>query len=420
MALCTALATDDFPHGVVLFCGDDLAEALHPVVPVSQPAFLCNTDFDTSSILQALQQRREQTCGVVVIDGDQATLGNFVSSGGGSTKSKVAKVARITSNIASRTRRGGSSAARLSRNRDIEELSFLRKVAAKLLEHFGDLSRIVIGGRADMKKKLVAELPSNVQTTLAPLVDLNHHADEDGLHAMLQHAQAAIQGLKSHNTNVIVEHFMESVSRPDCDDSTFACYGVTQTKAALRLGAVQDLIVAATSNATSMIFKPDWKALASAVGANYLEVYPKSETGVHFCEGFGVGACLRYAVSNSLLEDNENEDAPELADEVVSAGKDQPSSHEVESESDTNSTAPSQSDGLLKTWLVQALTTAFQDTAAAECLAIGADLIISDDSSSVEERLDAVVDMLRGEGVPEDVLSELNCHLCDHFDMDIA
>ena len=48
------------------------------------------------------------------------------------------RIARMQSHIASRTRRGGQSAPRFSRSRQLEELEFLRKVAARAaqaLEH---------------------------------------------------------------------------------------------------------------------------------------------------------------------------------------------------------------------------------------------------------------------------------------------
>jgi len=61
-----------------------------------------------------------------------------------------------------------------------------------------------------------------------------------------------------------------------------------------------------------------------------------------------------------------------------------------------------------------------QDTSAAESLAVCADLVLSDESTPADERLEGTVDMLRAEGVPEDMLLVLACHIADHFSIESA
>jgi len=56
-----------------------------------------------------------------------------------------------------------------------------------------------------------------------------------------------------------------------------------------------------------------------------------------------------------------------------------------------------------------------QDIAAAEALAIGTELVLCDDALEIEERIENAVQMLRDEGVHEDVLMELSVHAADHF-----
>merc|ERR1719487_808583 len=104
-----------------MFCSSEVSAVMHPLEPLTHHMLVCGQHFDTSMVKDALKVRRELTVGVVVIDGDEATLGTMAASMVGSSQSaKVAEVARFHANIASRTRRGGQSATRYSRNRDGE------------------------------------------------------------------------------------------------------------------------------------------------------------------------------------------------------------------------------------------------------------------------------------------------------------
>merc|ERR1711976_1123284 len=111
---------------------------------------------------------------------------------------------------------------------------------------------------------------------------------------------------------------------------------------------------------------------------------------------------LRWHVDPSLLD----EPVPTCVDESCDASGD-------ESDASTTSTTASKSDDLLLRWLEGALNRALNDSSAAEALTMCADVILSDDSSTLEERLQNTIDMLRAEGVAEEVLSEFSVHIFD-------
>lgn len=427
--LCSVLAPNDFPHGAVLFCSIEVSEVFHPTQPILRQTVICKRSFDTSTVREALTLRRKFTYAIAVVDGDEATLGTLLLPSTGPCRGlRVAKVAHVTANIASRTRRGGQSAARFSRNRDLEELAYLRKVAEIMREVFGDLSVIVIGGRADLKRKLISELPSVMQNRVERIVDLQCHANQAGLQEMVKHAQDVAFLIAEREKDGAVQNFLELMARTTGHEAPLICYGEMHTMAALQMGLVRELLVASNPYGKSVEGYDRWHKLATAAGANLVELSPRSELQSQFCDGFGVGACLRYAISPEMLEDRvlHGESHSRLPYGSLNIGSenlvksplgepDKVGGMEETSDGDGRSTAPSEADNALRNWLNEALALALQDTAAAESLATGSELVIFDDTLAIEERVEAVTEMLRGEGVPEEVLIELAMHIFDHF-----
>mmetsp|Transcript_126443 Transcript_126443/g.393538 ORF Transcript_126443/g.393538 Transcript_126443/m.393538 type:complete len:421 (-) Transcript_126443:138-1400(-) len=412
-ALWRTLAPSKFPNGVVIFCSCDLSEVLHPPQPLSGCALHCGPRFDDAAVREAIRVRRQFTYGVVVVDGGEATLGVLQATPAGAAPEPAAKLSHLSANIASRTRRGGQSAARYSRSRDGEELAFLRKVAEAVGEAFGDVRGLLVGGRADLKRRLLAELPDPMRARVSLVVDLPCRADARGLQQTAARLGEVVEAQKRQETEVAVARFMELVQQAGgCEAATTVCYGSVETEAALRLGVVEELLVASESVAGGGFSGPSvvWRELAAASGASLVQVVPTTDLALRFSEGFGVGAVLRYAVEPDLLQE------PSPVDPFMPAELEKlPSIPQEESDCDVASTAASEADGLLLRWLRQVLSPALGDAAAAEALATCAELVLLDESTPPRERIVSTLEMLRGEGIPEDVLAELACHATDEL-----
>lgn len=423
MTLWSALAPKDFPNGVVIFCSSDVSEVFHPSQPLLQRTLVCGQHFDTSEVKTALKVLQTLTYGVVVVDGDEATLGTMVVSVEGVNHStKVCKLAHVSANIASRTRRGGQSATRYSRNRDAEELAFLRKISGIMSEAFAGLRGILVGGCADMKNKLKEELPPSIRICVARVVDIPHAANFDGLQKMVSHInEVAIEDHEQEEKRAVVR-FMELLAQTETHSAPLVCYGEAHTKAALQMGAVREVLVSVDPAGFLFRQKDVWIELATASGASVVEVHPRSYVENRFCNGFGIGACLRYPVDPFLLEEGVDFKEPKNTHNAAVAAlteSGRPASCELDSDIESNTTAPSEADTLLHEWLREVLTLALHDGITAESLAIGTELVLFDDTLAVEERLQNASEMLLGEGVPKDVLDELAYHVCDYFGMDL-
>lgn len=317
---------------------------------------------------------------------------------------------------------------RYSRNRHAEELAFLRKVVGVMSGSFGGVRGILVGGRADMKHKLKTELPISMRDRVARAVDLPCHANADGLQKMAGQIQEVAVSDQEQEAEAVVVRFMELLAQTDMHEAPLVCYGEVETMAALQMGAVQMLLVAVTPTESSCNNKDRWGELAAASGASLVEVHPRSCMGTKFCKGFGIGTCLTYSVDRALLDSDASnlaslssvQHAPaqnEAGADITKSEK--PASFVLDSDNESNTTAPSEADTLLRKWLADVLSVSLHDTVAAESLAIGFELVLFDETLPVEERLENAVEMLRGEGIAEDVLNELVFHVADHFGMDL-
>jgi len=414
-ALQQQLVPGRFPNGAVLFCSPSVAEVLHPLAAVPAWTCTCGTHFETSAVTEALRIRRELTYGFIVVDGGEATIG-LAQVGRGAPLSKLV---HFTANIASRTRRGGQSAARYARNRDGEELAFLRKIAACAGEELSDLRGVLVGGRAELKNKLLPELPPSVRSRIAGVLTLSCEANDEGLKTLAGRLPDFAEKDRQERSQGLVQRFLDLASACDANGSVSACYGEAHTLAAMKLGAVEQVLLAEAFIGRGGRSWKAWCALAADNGATAVRVTPVGSVESSFCSGFVVGACLRYALDVELLEDMVEEGA-EMLEELVAApnaiGCDRTvtvCTEESPSECGSASTAASRSGSLLVQWLSSALKTALQDEAAAESLTMCAEVVLLEESTELEERLESCVEMLRDQGVPEELLMELQYHTYD-------
>lgn len=420
-ALWRRLAAKDYPNGFLLFCSEEVAEVVHPPMPLQRRVYSCGRCFDTSVLQRAIEAEVGAVYGAIAIDGSEATFGKVqgLCAPSGSAP-VVTKAGHITSTTAARTRRGGQSALRYSRLRDECELAFLRKAAETAAHLFGDARGLVLAGKADMKRKLLSELPEALRGQVICTVDLPGSADMEGLrHAAVCAAGAAAER-EDGKAEAVLHRFMELTVIPASEELR-CCYGEAQTEAALKLGAVEELLVARDLGASSK----DWRTLASASGARIWEILPRSQAAVQFCQSFAIGACLRWPVRESLLD----EDGAPVAEDAAavfethskatcttqcgaacaanSTGTLVDALGEANGEVDA---APSAVDAEPRaevlSWLGEQLRQEFDDSAA-EALSICVEVILLDEETPVQEALAQATGVLADQGAPRELWEDL-------------
>lgn len=403
-ALWKRLAQKDYPNGFVIFCSDEVVEVVHPPKPLRRRVYNCGRHFATSVLHEAIEAGRGPVYGGIAIDGAEATFGKVQGLCSTSDAAPtVTKLGHLTSTTASRTRRGGQSALRYSRLRDEAELAFLRKVVEHAKSLFPDVRGIIVAGKADMKRKLLLELPEFMQKQVICSVDLPGAADLDGLRKAAFSATGAALSKEQDVVELAVQRFLELSVLASDGDGAQCCYGLSQTTVALRMGAVEELLVSKDFN-TGDFTVADLKELANVHGASVLEIQPRSEKTVQFCKSFQVGARLRWAVPVDLLE----EEMPHVGNEIVmnnDCSTDAITLHMAEAPTCTPTESCAHLQGDVISWLEAELGNSF-DAASSQALATCVDVILSDDATPAEELVSQVEIVLLDEGVCEAVVSE--------------
>lgn len=417
-----APATLEHANGCVIYCSSEVSQVVHPPQPLRKEICYFGPSFDMEPLNNALDTLHRLTYGLVVIDGEGAVLGQVRASPSGSFLmgcASVTKVGQFSANIASRTRRGGQSALRYSRLRDAAETAFLRKVVEYTKGAFDGVRGLILAGKADMKRKFLLELPPSLRSRVAKVVDLSCDASMEGLNRAACSVAEVMESSQLMEVEQALSHFFQTISQEASESSSLVCYGLEQTEVALELGAVQQVFLV-----RSQFRQPRWSKLAEARGAQVTEVLPNTALGHRFCEGFGVGGLLRWPVDVELLQDLSSLASPCMC---PGKGSDQsglartllevasvPSGVHSDTDDDT-STAPSMSSNMFLQWLTIALSSSMKDAIAAESLVICADLVLADCSLPPEERIESAVEILRAEGVGEDLLDEIVVHAWDEL-----
>lgn len=432
-ALWKRLASKDYPNGFLLFCSEEVAEVVHPPVPLRRRVYSCGRRFDTSVLQGAIDAETGAVYGAIAIDGAEAIFGKVqgLCTASGSAP-VVAKVGHITSTTAARTRRGGQSALRYSRLRDESELAFLRKAADTAFSLFTDVRGLILAGKADMKHKLLPQLSEALRRQVICCVDLPSSADMEGLRHAAVCARSAALEKEGSKSETVLHRFFELTVMSESEEVR-CCYGEAQTRAALKLGAVEELLISNDLDASSK----DWKALASASGASVWEISPRSEVAVQFCRSFAIGARLRWPVFARLLDEEEasaSEDVPaclSAAAEDATSGFELPWGYPCPVQWAAPCAAPStraaaeehagaagqaasipsavkaEAHAEVLAWLGNELVQCL-DPSAAEALLMCVEVILLDEGTPVEETLFQATSVFADEGLPPD-LSESLC-----------
>lgn len=437
VALWGRLKPSEHVNGAILFCSEDMAEAVHPLQPLHCRLYSCGKRFKTEVLREQLEIENSPAYGLIVIDGSDAIIGTSQGLGTATSHSTVCKLAHLQSNTASNTRRGGQSALRYSRLRDGEDLAFCRRVAERARHVLDGVHGVVLAGKANTKHRLHAELPQSLRVKVLCVVNLACSASIEGLRQAASCASDAAAAKHCNEAERVVRSFLESVAMPDSPAGITCCYGEQQTAVALGLGAIDMLLVAA--DWTGQIrTKDDWQILAEAHRTKFVEIKDRTQDEVQFCKAFRIGGCLRWPLDPELLEESTDQEATmveadEASQEIISEvasdwahlsredlaqmSREEPASMQLPCTADLSkvtwsiSATEDYSDAggrhELFDWLSSALKKALGNEANAEALLACAQVIITDESADRNEALEQAATMLIGEGAPETIVEEM-------------
>lgn len=234
------------PHnGLIIFCGQALVDGrtkklnidFEPFAPVSKKLYICDDHFHTDTLTELFEDH--DAYGFVIIDGNGVSLYRVVGN-------TIHKHSRFDVSLTSKTRRGGQSALRFARNRDIQKQHFVRRATELCKQYFigsdnaVNVKGLVLAGSADFKHKLAKSslLDPRLKKFILQIVDISY-GDDAGLQEALQQAKSTIAETKLAQETNIIEAFFNELSQ---NTRKFA-YGPRNIMDCLENGSVEHLIV---------------------------------------------------------------------------------------------------------------------------------------------------------------------------------
>ncbi|MHC1611472.1 MAG: peptide chain release factor aRF-1 [Candidatus Methanospirareceae archaeon] len=284
-------------NGLVIFCGavdkgGDKTEIETFIVEPPERIYSYIYHCDSSFFLKPLEElvEEKEKYGLLVLDKREATIG--ILSG-----KVVESVKHLTSSVPGKIRKGGQSAQRFQRLREIATEDFYKRIgehASQIFLQIKDLKGIIIGGPSPTKDDFIkgSYLHYELQNKIIGKFDVAY-TDESGLYELVDAASDALEGLDLMREKKLMARFMKFVA----NDETMVAYGEEEVKKSLEQGAVETLLVSEELDAE---FVRELVEEAELTGANVEFISGESEEGAQLKRAFGgVAALLRYRTTGS-------------------------------------------------------------------------------------------------------------------------
>jgi len=207
---------------------------IDPPEKVKTYRYHCASEFLTWPLEEMLETK--ETYGLLVIGRKESAVGYLRGN-------HMEIVREFTSNIHGKHKAGGQSQKRFERLIEEGEISFYRHISSEVNELFlgmEQLQGIFIGGPGPSKEKFVNDesLDYRLREKILDVVDIGYGGIE-GLRALIEKINTQIENVKYVREQNIWQNFMKHITT----DTGMAVYGQDEVERALKLGAVDVLIM---------------------------------------------------------------------------------------------------------------------------------------------------------------------------------
>ncbi|MGA9086827.1 MAG: peptide chain release factor aRF-1, partial [Methanoregula sp.] len=235
--------------GMAVFCGtvklygdrtDLQCTVIEPPEPLNLYMYRCSSKFELEPLKQMLEEK--YVYGLLVLDRREAYWGFLRGN-------RIEPIGGSTSTVPGKMRKGGQSAARFGRLREIAINEFYTKVGERssaifLAEKnfFERFKGLLIGGPSPTKEEFEAGnfLHHEVQKKIIGLFDVAY-TNEDGLPELVDAAKDALSGMEVVKEKSLMERFLKELVK----DNGLAAYGEESIRKNLEIGAVDTLLLSA-------------------------------------------------------------------------------------------------------------------------------------------------------------------------------
>jgi peptide chain release factor subunit 1 len=235
--------------GLAVFCGtvktfgdrtDLQCTIIEPPEPLGLYMYRCSSNFELQPLLQMLEEK--YVYGLLVLDRREAFWGFLRGN-------RIEPMGGATSTVPGKTRKGGQSAARFGRLREIAKEEFYTKIGERssaifLAEknYFERFKGVLIGGPSPTKEEFERGtfLHHEVQKRIIGLFDVAY-TNEDGLAELVDAAKDALKGMTVIKEKALMEKFLRELVK----DDGLAAYGEESIRQNLAIGSVDTLLLSA-------------------------------------------------------------------------------------------------------------------------------------------------------------------------------
>ena len=260
---------------------------IEPPEPVPLKLYRCEQRFITKPLEE--MQANEATYALVAIDKGECTIGLLIGS-------SIKVIKNMTSTVPGKFKTGGQSAQRFERIRRDATIEFFKRAADVLtneLTFMKELKGIIVGGPGTTKNNFVDGnyMNEDLKKKVLGVLDITY-TSEFGLKELVDKAQEILSDDEIMTERRILQKFLSTLGK----DPNFVSYGYANTKLALEMGAVDDLILVDSEVDDAMI--DELSSIGESSRSRIHLVTDRTPEGVQMKGLTGIGAILRYPIQN--------------------------------------------------------------------------------------------------------------------------
>jgi len=230
-------------NGLIFFVGhvsasgdktEMVSKTLEPPRKLETFTYRCDSEFYVEPLLDMVGEKEKY--GLIVLDRSEATIGILRGS-------RVETLQNIQSLVPSKHTKGGFSQQRFERRIEIAAQEYFKKLADKanglLLEEKVD--GVLIGGPGRTKDDFIEgdHLHHELQKKIVDTFNTGY-TDEYGLKELIENAQETLSELEVMKEKKLIDELMGEIKNPN---GGLASYGQEEVMRALRMGAVETLLI---------------------------------------------------------------------------------------------------------------------------------------------------------------------------------
>jgi peptide chain release factor subunit 1 len=218
-------------------------EEIIPPEPINTYSYVVDDHFHLETLREML--RDQKIVGILVLDSKQASFG--VVNG-----ERIEKMENISSGVAGKSGKGGSSQRRYERERDTSVTAFFHRIAEHVAKEFleNKVNVLIAGGPGQTKNDFLKGdfLHYELANMLLNVVD-TQSASKEALKEVLYKSSEILKTMCGPEEKKIIQRLMTSISKQD----GLATYGLDSVLEALKKGEAQTAIVSDSTDIVELV-----------------------------------------------------------------------------------------------------------------------------------------------------------------------